>query len=1277
MPVPMRILIVEDSADDAEVALLELTRGGIAPDARRVESAAELRAALAEGPWDVVLSDYTMPGFGAVEAFALCRAADRDLPFVVVSGTIGEQRAVEMMRAGAGDYLLKGNLTRLCPAVRREVREAEGRRGRRGVERQARDLAAIVASSDDAIVGKTLDGIITSWNAGAERLYGYAASAIIGRSIAPLIAPDRPDEEASLLDRVASGERVQHFETERVRKDGTRVYVSITLSPVRDDEGRVVGASAIARDITDRKRGERELRQTSDLLRAVVEGTPDAVFAKDRAGKYLLVNAAAARFIGRPPAEVLGKDDTELFDPASAATMRAQNRQVMAADRAETTEETLTAAGVTRTYLATEAPFRDETGAVVGVVGIARDITARKIAEEALQASEERYRAVVEDQTEAVCRVRADGTFLFVNGGFCRLVGKPPSELIGQQGFTIAHPDDVPHVQAALATLSLADPIVVIENRVVGLAGAVRWMEFVNRGFFGAEGELVEFQAVGRDVTDRKRAEAAVRASEDRYRRLADAMPQIVWATRPDGHHEFYNRQWYDYTGLTFGESDGEAWNRFFHPDDQPLAWERWKHSLATGETYEIEYRCRRHDGEYRWFLGRALPQRDEQGQIIRWFGTCTDIHDFKLAEAERAALLDRLDLQIERMPLAYVLHDADFRYTGWNPAAERTFGFTRAEVLGRHPFDVVVPAHSQALVADIFARLKAGAMDAHATNENVTRDKRTITCEWYNTPLFDAAGTFTGVLSLAQDVTERKQMEEQYHQAQQRLRHVVASSPVVLFTLALADEQIRGVDWISDNLLEVLGHRPEAALCPDWWLANIHPDDRDRIVAQTQAELFGHGRASHEYRFRQGDGGYRWTRGELRLIRDATGHPVEVVGSWSDITERKSLEEQFRQAQKMEAVGQLAGGVAHDFNNLLTVINGYGEIVFDALPAEHPCRELVVEIQAAGDRAAGLTRQLLAFSRQTVLEPKVLDPNTVVQNIERLLGRLIGEDIDLATRLAVDLGRVKADAGQLEQAIMNLCVNARDAMPRGGQITIETHDVELDETYVASHPDVRTGPYVLVAVTDTGAGMTPEVQARIFDPFFTTKEQGKGTGLGLAMVFGFAKQSGGHVAVYSEVGQGSTFKLYLPRVAEMPLTAQSTKALAAMPHGTETVLLVEDEDAVRALGRHVLQLCGYTVLEAGHGREAARIATGHTGPIHLLVTDVVMPGGMGGREVAEAVVALHPETRVLYTSGYTDDAVVRHGVLDEGIHFLRKPFTPAALAGKVRTILDATVAIP
>jgi len=385
------------------------------------------------------------------------------------------------------------------------------------------------------------------------------------------------------------------------------------------------------------------------------------------------------------------------------------------------------------------------------------------------------------------------------------------------------------------------------------------------------------------------------------------------------------------------------------------------------------------------------------------------------------------------------------------------------------------------------------------------------------------------------------------------------------------------------------------------------------------------------------------------------------------DITAQRQLEAQLAQSQKMEAIGRLAGGVAHDFNNLLTVILSYSELVLEDLPGDSQQRDDIEQIRKAANGAGELTRQLLAFSRQQVLEPKVIDVNAAITSIERLLGRVLREDIKLQCTLATDVGTVRVDPGQLGQVIMNLAVNARDAMPKGGLLTIETGNVDLDEDYLRAHAMAKPGQYVMVAVTDTGMGMDAATQARIFEPFFTTKEIGKGTGLGLATVQGIVQQSGGFIWVYSEPGHGTCFKVYLPRVDE-PVSTLGSESDAT--RGTETIMVVEDMAAVRAVTREMLERYGYTVVEAADGQAAQRIADGFEGRIHLVLTDVVMPH-VGGRDLAEVLGKVRPETKVLFMSGYTDDAVVRHGILQDGIPYLQKPFTPKSLARKVREVLD------
>jgi two-component system cell cycle sensor histidine kinase/response regulator CckA len=395
-----------------------------------------------------------------------------------------------------------------------------------------------------------------------------------------------------------------------------------------------------------------------------------------------------------------------------------------------------------------------------------------------------------------------------------------------------------------------------------------------------------------------------------------------------------------------------------------------------------------------------------------------------------------------------------------------------------------------------------------------------------------------------------------------------------------------------------------------------------------------------------------------------------------AEVALRRS-EEQLRQSQKVEAIGRLAGGIAHDFNNLLTIINGYTELLLARIPGEDRMSRDINEIRKAGQRAASLTRQLLAFSRKQILEPKVLDLNTIVVDLEKMLRRLIGEDVELVISPAADLRRTKADPGQIEQVIMNLVVNARDAMPQGGKLTLETANVDLDDAYAARHVGVRAGAYILLAVSDTGCGMDKESMTHIFEPFYTTKGPGKGTGLGLSTVYGIVKQSGGNVWPYSEPGRGTTFKIYLPQAEGVVDRMTRDGRRPGAPRGSETILLVEDQKELRELVRQMLEMNGYTVVAASEGLEALEICKQHTGAIHLMLSDVVMPQ-MGGRELAQRLASLRPTMKVLYMSGYTSNAIVHHGILDPGTAFLQKPFTPDGLACKVREVLDeGTASVP
>ncbi|MGA8213955.1 MAG: PAS domain S-box protein [Candidatus Sulfotelmatobacter sp.] len=519
--------------------------------------------------------------------------------------------------------------------------------------------------------------------------------------------------------------------------------------------------------------------------------------------------------------------------------------------------------------------------------------------------------------------------------------------------------------------------------------------------------------------------------------------------------------------------------------------------------------------GVARTYLATKGPYRDSNGEIIGLLGICRDITDRKRAEEEFRQSQQKLRIHFEHTPLAVVEWDPQLRITEWSASAERVFGYSRAEAIGRDASFLVPPAlqeHVTRMGQEILM-LRGGT---RSDNDNLTKDGRTISCEWYNTPLVDESGRVLGVASLVQDVTERV-----------------------------------------------------------------------------------------------------------------------------------ALEERLLQSQKMEAVGRLAGGVAHDFNNLLTVIMGYSQLLTDGLPAASRLMDATAQIRSAADRAAGITRQLLAFSRKQVLSPRVIDLNDIMMNLDTMLRRLIGEDVEVLTVPGRNLGAVKADPGQIEQVIMNLALNARDAMPNGGKLTLETENMDLDDAYASEHQPLQPGRYVMLAVSDTGTGMSPETQAHIFEPFFTTKEVGKGTGLGLSMVYGIVKQSGGYIWVYSELDRGTSFKIYLPRVDQPAEAVGVQKRPAGVQRGTETILLVEDDTQLRQLTSSVLAHCGYKVLPAGGTEEGLALCRENHRNIHLLVTDVIMPG-MNGHQLAEQVKQISPSTRVLYVSGYTSNAIVHYGVLQD-----------------------------
>jgi len=623
--------------------------------------------------------------------------------------------------------------------------------------------------------------------------------------------------------------------------------------------------------------------------------------------------------------------------------------------------------------------------------------------------------------------------------------------------------------------------------------------------------------------------------------------------------------------------------------------------------------------------------------------------------------------MALEAAANGILITDRDGKILWANRAFSDMTGYTLEQALNQNPRLLQSGEHSEEFYRELWqtilsGRVWRGGITNRRSDGSIYYEDMTIT------PV-RAAGEISHFIAVKQDVTERKHAEAALQSAQEKLNRLLAHSPAVIYSLRLEDGKWLPV-WVSENIKQLFGYNSEETCVPDWWIEHVHPEDR-RLALSDDTRLLTSGHSNKEYRFKHQDGSYRWLSDEQQLVRDAEGKPFEIVGVWMDVTDRKGLEAQLRQAQKLESIGQLAGGVAHDFNNILTVIQGHASLLLSNRMLGEGPQESAQQIALASERAATLTRQLLTFSRKQVMQPKVLDVNEVVGNAIKMLKRLLREDISLQVEYSPHLSMVHADAGMLEQVLMNLAVNGRDAMPNGGELTISTADRLIEPEYLLSHAHGATGKHVCLSVCDKGCGIDPETLPRIFEPFFTTKPIGYGTGLGLATVHGIVHQHRGWIDVESELGKGTVFRVYLPAVNEPEKREAAPTRESAVPHGSETILLVEDEDAVRTLARNVLERKGYKVIEAVSAVEALKNWDQLRDKVDLVLTDMVMPGGMTGLDLMKKLHVELPSLPAIYTSGYSVDIVGKEFELRDGINFLQKPYGPRRLAQTVRDALD------
>jgi two-component system, cell cycle sensor histidine kinase and response regulator CckA len=858
------------------------------------------------------------------------------------------------------------------------------------------------------------------------------------------------------------------------------------------------------------------------------------------------------------------------------------------------------------------------------------------------------------------CAVRHD----YVNRTWLDFTGRALQQEVGDDGWTVGiHPDDLDAVLRSYQDAFHVRVPFETEYRLRRHDGEYRWVIDCGAPVEDAGGNFAGYIGGCYDITERKQTEGLWEEAE-----ILANLGSWEWDILTGAltwSDELYrvlglNKKAFCPTHQTFHE--------LLHPDDRARFKGALDDCLKGRRSYDCELRIVRPDGTVRTVQSRGRAFFDETDRPLRMIGTAQDITERKRTE-ERIRELGAI---VESSDDAILGKTLDGIITSWNKGAEKIYGYLENEVIGQ-PISILVPTDREDETPQILGRLARGEAINYYETVRRRKDGQEIQISLNISPIRNLAGRIIGASSIARDITERKRVDQELMESEERFRELAENIGEVFWISDLENKQVM---YVSPAYEKIWGRSCESLYAsPRSWIEAIHPEDKERSVAILASHQL-QGSRDMTYRIVRPDGSIRWIRDRGFPVRDESGNIVRIAGISEDITESKEAEgalqranAQLRQVQKMEAIGRLTAGVAHDFNNLLTVISGHSELLAMFFPSEERWSESISEIRRATKLGTASIRQLLAFGRQQILEPKVLDLNAVISETEKMLRRLIGEDVRLITVLHPGISPVRADLGQLNQMILNLAVNARDAMPQGGNLTLETRQVDLHADDIESHLNVRPGRYVLLTVADTGWGMAPDVQARIFEPFFTNKGEGQGTGLGLSVVLGIIQQSEGCIDVESRPGIGTKFKIYLPSVQEpADELPQSTQPKPA--RGSETVLLVEDEEPVRNITSRLLQALGYRVVEAENGEEALRLFNAYNGKIDLLLTDVVMPG-LGGREVAEALRALNPDLKVLFQSGYTDDTVVRRGILRSEVAFLKKPFTLDVLARKVREVLD------
>jgi PAS domain S-box-containing protein len=1117
-------------------------------------------------------------------------------------------------------------------------------------------------------------------------LTGYERSEVLGRNCRFLQGEDTdPSAVARIRNAIEAGEDIK-VELLNYRKDHTPFYNALYISPVYSAEGELQFFFASQFDVTKQTAAQEALRQREAELRLIVDGAKDyAILTVDAERNVTSWSSGAERAFGYSADDIIGQSADAIFTP--------QDRQDGVPHQEITTAANDGCAVDERWHQRSDgsAVFmngsmhplpRDEQGRDQGYIKIARDETERRRADDLLRENEEFTRRILASSADCIKVLDLDGRLEFMSeGGMC-VMEVDNFEAVKGKCWTDFWPDEEQaKVRAAIGEAKDGE-----SGRFQGFAktmkGSPRWWDVIVSPISGPDGRPEKLLSVSRDVTAFRQAEAQSSELAERYRLAARATNDAIWDWRVADGHVTWNEALSELFGHEKIETDAQWWIDRIHPEDRARI-DRDIHEVieGAGQSWSAEYRFQRADGSYAYVFDRGHVLRNDAGEAIRVIGAMLDLTARKEAESKLVSANALLSAVMEAVPGVVYAKDRQGRMLTANRGTAELIGKSPADFIGQTDREFLDDRdQADAIMTNDQRIMAAGEMEV--LEEDVSAADGTPLV-WLSTkaPFYDEQGNVIGLVGASVDITQRKLAEEQLRELNDTLEAQVAKR---------TEERDRMWRLSTDIMLVAQFQGEIVAVNPAWtalfgwqkedligrsFMEFVHEQDAEstRSAAASLAEGATIGR--FENRYRAEDGSYRWISWAA-VPGDGLIHAVgrDITAEKEQAEALSMAEEQLRQAQKMEAVGQLTGGIAHDFNNLLTGVIGSLDMMQRRIAKGETDRieRCATTAMTAANRAAALTHRLLAFARRQPLDPKPVNSNRLVTGMEELLRRTIGEAVSLEIVTAGGLWQTRCDPHQLESAILNLAINARDAMPEGGKLTIETCNARLDDAYAARQREVTPGQYVCICVTDTGCGMSPEVIEKVFEPFFTTKPIGQGTGLGLSMIYGFARQSEGYVKIYSEVGEGSTIKLYLPRyygAAEETEDDQDQLTDEHRAEAGETVLVVEDEAAVRELVMDVLQELGYKAVHAIDGPSGLKILQSDI-KLDLMISDVGLPG-LNGRQLADAARKLRPDLKVLFMTGYAENATIANGFLDPGMQMITKPFAIEALATRIRDIIE------